>query len=80
MLEKGEIAWALENVRKLPAGKYTVRQIFGVHWEGNHRPRHFGKLFKASVLHGDLPGCSGWDESPTSRCCTRSAPGRGRFQ
>ena len=56
MLENGEIAWALENVRKLPPGKYTVRKIFGLYWGSNRRPRDYGKRFNASVRHGDLPG------------------------
>lgn len=56
MLDQQELQVALAIVRATPAGRYTVRQLFGDAWQLNGRPRAYGQWFKASVKSGQLPG------------------------
>jgi hypothetical protein len=56
VLNEFEVAYAMEAVRKLPGGAYTVRQLFGDRWPVDHRPRRYGRRFKAAVIGGALPG------------------------
>lgn len=40
--------------------------MFAEDWEGNHRPRNYGKRFKASVDHDDVPGVS-WGKTRSDK-------------
>ena len=39
MLDRNEVAFALQVVGKQPAGLYTVCDLFGDAWPVDHRPR-----------------------------------------
>lgn len=56
MLNEREVVGAIEVLRQLPLGLYTVKKMFGNQWSGNYRPRNYGKRFKASVMRGDVLG------------------------
>ena len=56
MLDKAEVAYAMEAVRKQPAGFYMVRELFGDMWPIDRRPRTYGRRLKAAVIGGALPG------------------------
>jgi len=56
MLDEHELAYAMKAIRKQPAGFLTVRELYGDMWPIDHRPRNYGRRFKASVRGGYLPG------------------------
>ena len=56
MLDQYEVAHALKWIAKQPPGVYTVRELFGAMWPIDHRPRLYGRRFKAAVVGGGLPG------------------------
>ena len=56
MLHEYELAYAMKAIRKQPAGIYTVRELYGDMWPIDHRPRNYGRRFKAAVIGGALPG------------------------
>ena len=56
MLSEYELAYAMKAVRKQPAGRCTVRELYGDMWPIDHRPRRYGRQFKAAVIRGALSG------------------------
>ena len=56
MLRKDQLEVARAVALRLTPGHYTVKEFYGDEWEREHRPKHFGKQFKAAVLHDDIPG------------------------
>ena len=55
-LSPEDLATATRLARLRGAGRYTVKEIHGDHWEGMRRPRRYGVLFKRAVLAGELSG------------------------
>jgi hypothetical protein len=55
MLDKQQLAFAQKMVGNAPDGDYTLRELFGDEWTHVHRPRAYGKWFKASVTDQQLP-------------------------
>ena len=67
MLDKTEVAYAMEAVKKQPAGFYTVRELYSDAWPVDHRPRNYGRRFKAAVVGGTLPGVR-WVGKKSNNC------------
>lgn len=56
MLSEVQLAIVNEVLRNRAPGLYTLPQLFDAEWQHQHRPRAYGRWFKASVLHDDIPG------------------------
>lgn len=56
MLSELQLAIVDEVLRGRAPGLYTLPQLFGLEWQHQRRPSAYGRWFKASVLHDDVPG------------------------
>ena len=56
MLDEHQLATAKAIVRDTAPGRYSLKELYGDYWQEVRRPRAYGRWFRLSVLHEDLPG------------------------
>jgi len=57
-----ELAIAKEVLVKQPAGKFTLKKMYGDRWSEIVSPTNFGRRFKHSVILGEVPRVTLWDK------------------
>lgn len=55
-LDEQELAHFIELIARKRPGVYTLRQIYGLAWEGIPEPSSFRRRFKFSLLSGAIRG------------------------
>lgn len=55
-LTKAQLVTAKMLARDVPAGLYSLKELYGEHWQWVVRKRAYGRWFRLSVLDDGLPG------------------------